>query len=129
MIKSIEVAAAIIKKDNKILSTQRGYGSLKGFWEFPGGKLLEGETPEEALIREIREELEADIQIDKLLTIISFDYPDFHLTLHCFLCTLLSDQITLVEHSDAKWLSKEDLDSVPWLPANAACLEKLKLIL
>ena len=116
--KKIEVVAAIIKKDNKIFSTQRGYGEYKDWWEFPGGKIEPGETPEAALVREIREELDAGIEVGNLLKTIEWDYPEFHLTLHCYMCSLLSDALHLNEHEAARWLRADELRSVNWLPAD-----------
>lgn len=124
--KSIEVVAAIIEKDDKIFATQRGYGDFKDGWEFPGGKIESGETPEQALIREIKEELEADIKVGNLVSTVEYDYPQFHLTMHCYMCELLSDNLVLTEHKAAKWLSKDQLDNVDWLPADINVVEKLK---
>ena len=124
--KTIEVAAAIIVKDNKVFATQRGYGEFKDGWEFPGGKLEPGESAREALVREIREELDVDIRVEKLLETVEYDYPEFHLTMHCFICELLSEDIVLKEHEDARWLAGDELDSVPWLPADITRIEKIK---
>ena len=124
--KTIEVAAAIIVKDNKVFATQRVYGEFKDGWEFPGGKLEPGESAREALAREIREELDVDIRVGKLLETVEYDYPEFHLTMHCFICELLSEEIVLKEHEDARWLKKDELDSVPWLPADITIIEKIK---
>ena len=126
--KRIEVVAAIIRKDGKIFATQRGYGEWKDWWEFPGGKMEPGETPEEALKREIREELSTEICVDELLSTVDYDYPKFHLTMHCYLCSLLTDVLHLNEHEAAQWLSKEELDSVQWLPADKEIIEKLHTI-
>ena len=126
--KYIEVVAAIIRKGDKIFATQRGYGEWKDWWEFPGGKIEAGETPEEALKREIREELSTEISVDELLCTVEYDYPKFHLKMHCFLCSLLSEAMHLNEHEAAKWLAKEELDSVKWLPADLEVLEKIKQI-
>lgn len=123
--KTIRVAAAIIRHNGRILAAQRGYGTLKDGWEFPGGKIEEGETPKQALVREIREELAAEILVEKEITVVEYDYPDFHLTMHCYLCTLLSGCLTLKEHKAAAWLAKETLDSVPWLPADIALIQQL----
>lgn len=128
-LKRIEVVAAIIKKDNEIFATQRGYGDFKGGWEFPGGKIEAGENAEQALIREIKEELAVEIEVGELLHTVEFDYPTFHLTMHCFVCTLLSGELELKEHQAAKWLTKETLDSVEWLPADVEVAEKVKEIL
>ena len=127
--KSIEVVAAVIKKNQEIFATQRGYGDFKGGWEFPGGKIEPGESPEQALIREIKEELAADIQVGQLLHTVEYDYPDFHLTMHCFLCSLISDKLELKEHQAARWLTKETLNSVTWLPADVAVAEKVEELL
>lgn len=120
--KSIEVVAAIIRKGDKIFATQRGYGDFKDWWEFPGGKMEPGETPEQALVREIREELDAEIQIHELLHTVEWDYPQFHLTLHCYICSLLNDALHLNEHESAKWLGANELHSVQWLPADEGLL-------
>ena len=116
--KHIEVVAAIIQKDDRIFATQRGYGDFKDWWEFPGGKMEIGETPEEALKREIREELSAEISVDSFLCTVEYDYPEFHLTMHCYLCSLLTEGLHLNEHEAARWLTKDELDSVKWLPAD-----------
>ena len=123
--KHIEVVAAVILRDGKIFATQRGYGEWKDWWEFPGGKIESGETPEEALKREIREELATEIEVGKLLTTVKYDYPKFHLTMHCYLCVIISDQLSLLEHEDARWLVMDELDSVKWLPADKDVIEKL----
>ena len=127
--KTIKVAAAIIKKDNKIFATQRGYGEFKGGWEFPGGKIEPNETPQEALIREIREELETEIALEEFVQTVDYDYPAFHLTMYCYFCTIKRGNLKLLEHSDAKWLAKDELDSVAWLPADLDLIEKIKDIL
>lgn len=124
--KTIEVVAAIIKNENKIFATQRGYGEFKDGWEFPGGKIETGETSEEALIREIKEELNTEIKVGRLLDTVEYDYPKFHLTMHCYLCTIKSGKLELKEHEAAKWLTKDTLDSVKWLPADLGLIEKLK---
>ena len=125
--KQIEVVAAIIHDDEgRIFATQRGYGDMKDGWEFPGGKMESGETPEEALKREIREELSTEISVDELLCTVEYDYPKFHLTMHCFLCSLLTDALHLNEHEAAKWLTHEELDSVKWLPADRVVVEEIK---
>lgn len=123
--KTIEVAAAIIVKDNKVFATQRGYGEFKDGWEFPGGKLEPGESAQEALVREIREELDVDIRVGRLLETVEYDYPEFHLTMHCFICELLSEEIVLKEHEDARWLKEEELDTVDWLPADVGVIGKI----
>lgn len=120
--KTVEVVAAIIKKDDRIFATQRGYGDWKDYWEYPGGKLEAGETREQALMREIREELDTEIRIDKYLTTLEWDYPQFHLTMHCYLCSLVTETLHLLEHEAARWLSKDELDSVHWLPADISLL-------
>ena len=124
--KQIEVVAAIIRKENKIFATQRGYGEWKDWWEFPGGKIEAGETAEEALKREIREELSTEISLDKLLCTVEYDYPKFHLTMHCYLCSLQTEALHLNEHEAARWLTKEELDSVRWLPADWEVIDKIK---
>ena len=116
--KTIEVVAAIIRKGDKIFATQRGYGDFKDWWEFPGGKMEAGETPEEALVREIKEELSTDIRVDKFLYTVDYDYPQFHLTMHCYMCSLLNEALHLNEHEAARWLTANTLHSVNWLPAD-----------
>lgn len=117
--KTIKVVAAIITNaEGKIFCTQRGYGEWKGWWEFPGGKIEAGETPQEALKREIHEELASEIGVGDCLTTIEYDYPKFHLSMQCFRCKLISGDLTLLEHEDSCWLDKRDLDSVNWLPAD-----------
>lgn len=124
--KRIEVAAAIIHDNQgRIFATQRGYGDWKDYWEFPGGKMEPGETPQQALMREIREELETQIKIEKYVTTIEYDYPTFHLTMHCYWCTLAGPSPTLKEHEAARWLPKDQLRSVNWLPADLSILDKL----
>ena len=120
-----EQARSEIKGD-KIFATQRGYGEWKDWWEFPGGKMEAGETPEEALKREIREELSTEISVDEFLCTVEYDYPKFHLTMHCYLCSLLTEALHLNEHEAAKWLTKDELDSVKWLPADLLIIEKIK---
>ena len=126
--KQIEVVAAIIRKGDKIFATQRGYGDFKDWWEFPGGKMEAGETPEEALTREIREELSAEISVDEFLCTVEYDYPAFHLTMHCYLCSLIGEALHLNEHEAARWLTKEQLDSVKWLPADMKVIEDVRTI-
>ena len=126
--KQIEVVAAIIRKGDKVFATQRGYGEWKDWWEFPGGKMEAGETPEVALKREIREELSAEISVDELLSTVEYDYPAFHLTMHCYLCSLLTEALHLNEHEAARWLAREGLDSVRWLPADLQLIEQMKNI-
>ena len=116
--KKIEVVAAVIKRGEEILATERGYGDLKGFWEFPGGKVEPGETNEEALKREIMEEMNAKIKVGDFLTTVEYDYPTFHLTMHCHLCELVDQKINLLEHLDAKWLHVSELDNMKWCPAD-----------
>ena len=116
--KRIEVVAAVIRSEGRVFATQRGYGDFKDWWEFPGGKIEPGETAEEALAREIREELSAEITVERLLKTVDWDYPAFHLTLHCFLCSLSSEEMSLNEHEAAKWLDAESIYSVKWLPAD-----------
>lgn len=127
--KTIQVSAAIIIKENKILATQRGYGEFKNGWEFPGGKIEEGETAEQALIREINEELNVSIEIKSKLKIVEYNYPEFHLTMHCFLCIITSGTLILKEHKSARWLCKEDLDVVNWLPADREVISELVNVL
>jgi 8-oxo-dGTP diphosphatase len=124
--KRIEVVAAIIRKEGRIFATQRGYGEWKDWWEFPGGKMEPGETPEEALKREIREELSTEICVDELLCTVEYDYPKFALTLHCYLCSLVTEALHLNEHEAARWLANDELDSVKWLPADREVIEKLR---
>lgn len=124
--KTINVVAAIIKKDDKVFATQRGYGEFKGGWEFPGGKIEVGETPEDALIREIKEELDTKISVDQFVTTVDYDYPNFHLTMQCFLCSVTEGTLTLLEHNDAKWLNMKHIDDVSWLPADIEVVNELK---
>ena len=124
--KQIEVVAAIIRKGDRIFATQRGYGEWKDWWEFPGGKMEAGETPEEALVREIREELSAEISVDEFLCTVEHDYPAFHLKMHCYLCSLVTEALHLNEHEAAKWLTKDELDGVKWLPADVEVVEVIK---
>ena len=127
--KTIEVAAAIIIGNGQVFATRRGYGEWKGWWEFPGGKTEPGESPQEALRREIREELDAEITVGPLLETVEWDYPAFHLTMHCFVCTLISEDMHLNEHEAAAWLTKETLHSVKWLPADEGLIPKIAAIL
>ncbi len=129
--KSIKVVAAVIKSvnekgENIIFATQRGYGNFKGGWEFPGGKIEAGETTEEALKREIMEELETEISVGELIDTIEYDYPEFHLSMDCFWSEIISGKLVLKEHEDARWLTRERLDDVQWLPADITLIEKLK---
>ena len=131
--KTIHVVAAIIRDTNKkgdpiIFATQRGYGDFKGGWEFPGGKIEEGETPQEALQREIMEELNTEIKVGELVDTIEYDYPTFHLSMACFWAEVISGALVLKEHEAAKWLTKEELDSVEWLPADVTLIEGLKRV-
>jgi len=123
--KQIEVVAAIIRKEDKLFATQRGYGEWKDWWEFPGGKMEAGETPEEALKREIREELSTEISVDEFLCTVEYDYPKFHLTMYCYLCSLLTETLYLNEHEAARWLSPNELDTVKWLPADRIVLDAI----
>lgn len=128
--KQIEVVAAIIHDDEgHIFATQRGYGDFKDGWEFPGGKMEPGESPEDALVREILEELETRIVVERLVQTVEWDYPKFHLTMHCFWCSVESGGLTLKEHEAAKWLNKEQLNSVDWLPADRTIIEQIKTII
>ncbi len=124
------VAAVIIRQDEngrkQILATARGYGDFKGGWEFPGGKIEEGESPQEALVREIKEELNANVQVGELIQTVEYDYPNFHLSMDCFWCELELEQLELKEHEDAKWLSKNELDSVDWLPADITLVDEIR---
>lgn len=124
--KTVNVSAAVIAKEGKILATQRGYGEFEGGWEFPGGKIEADETAEEAIVREIKEELDADIAVEKLLYTVEYDYPTFHLHMPCFLCTLKNDHIVLLEHHAARWLDAEHIDEVDWLPADLGIIQALK---
>lgn len=127
--KTIKVAAAIIIHDNKVFATQRGYGEFKDGWEFPGGKVEAGETSRQALVREIREELDTEIEVGELFDTVEYDYPAFHLSMDCFLCTVKSGRLVLKEHEAAKWLARETLNSVAWLPADIELIEKLKAVI
>ena len=129
--KTIRVVAAIIKATNEygapiIFATQRGYGDFKDGWEFPGGKIEKGETPQEALVREIREELETEIEVGELIDTIEFDYPTFHLSMDCFWAEIVTGELVLTEHEASKWLTRDELDSVEWLPADITLIEKIK---
>ena len=123
---SIRVSEAAIHRDGKIFATQRGYGEYKGKWEFPGGKREEGESGEEALEREIREELDSKIKIEKLICTTDYDYPGFHLTMDVYLASLIEGRLTLLEHEDAKWVSLDDIDALDWLPADWSVIEEIK---
>ena len=128
-IKTIRVVAAVIRQNGKIFATQRGYGEWKDGWEFPGGKIETGETPEAALKREIQEELDTEISVKERIDTIEYDYPKFHLSMDCFWCEIVSGKLKLKEHEAARWLTKESLDSVDWLPADQALIEKLRWML
>lgn len=124
--KQIEVVAAIIHDaEGRIFATQRGYGDYKDWWEFPGGKMEQGETPDEALKREIWEELETRIVVERFVATVEWDYPQFHLTMHCYLCHVESGHLELKEHEAAKWLSKDELESVNWLPADQEVVQNI----
>ena len=123
----IDVVAAVIQDGNRVFATQRGYGSFKDGWEFPGGKIEPGETPQQALKREIEEELDTEITVGDLLTVVEYDYPDFHLSMQCFLCTVAAGNLVLKEHEAAKWLTAEELDSVDWLPADIQVVDAYKV--
>lgn len=124
--KTIRVVAAVIRDGEKIFATRRGYGDFKGLWEFPGGKIESGETPQEALKREIREELASEISVGELIDTVEFDYPTFHLSMDCFWCQLIRGNLELLEAAEARWLTKETLKSVDWLPADSGLIEKIE---
>lgn len=124
--KTVNVVAAIIIKDKKIFATQRGYGEFKDGWEFPGGKVEAGETPENAIVREIKEELDTKIKVNEYFDTVEYDYPTFHLSMKCFICSVVSGKLELLEHEAAKWLDGDSLFSVEWLPADLGLVEKLK---
>ena len=124
--KTVRVVAAVIKEADKIFATQRGYGEFKDGWEFPGGKIEPGETPEEALVREIKEELDAEIEVIKKLTDVEYQYPTFHLSMECFWAKVVSGKLILKEHEAARWLGKDELDSVDWLPADKGLIELIR---
>ena len=126
--KRIEVVAAVISRDGKYFATQRGYGEFKDYWEFPGGKMEPGESREQALRREIMEELDTEIRVEDFLMTVDYDYPAFHLTMHCFLCTVVSGRLELKEHESAMWLVPQDLRTVNWLASDEAEAEKLSLV-
>ena len=124
--KTIEVVEAIIMDNGKILATQRGSGNYKDKWEFPGGKIEPGEMPEEALVREIKEELDALISVNDFLCSVDYDYPDFHLKMHCFICSIINGKLVLKEHEAARWLGKNELQSIDWLPADIEVIRELE---
>lgn len=124
--KTIHVAAAILIRDDRVFAAQRGYGDFKDYWEFPGGKIENGETPRQALYREIKEELGAEFRVGDLFASVEYDYPEFHLSMDCFLCEVASGEIELLEHEAARWLAANELNSVGWLPADFEVVEKLK---
>ena len=126
MTKTIRVVAAVIRKGDRIFATQRGYGEFKDGWEFPGGKIEPGETPQEALAREIKEELDTEISVGDLIDTVEYDYPKFHLSMDCFWCSIISGNLVLKEAEDAKWLTRDTIDSVAWLPADKGLVEKIK---
>jgi len=128
-VKEIKVVAAIIVKDGRLFATQRGYGDYKDWWEFPGGKIEPGETPEQALKREIKEELDTEISVGDHLITVEYDYPKFHMTMGCYLCSVVSGKLTLLEHEAAKWLGPDELESVKWLPSDIEVVEKIRGIL
>ena len=124
--KTIRVVAAIIIHNNKVFATQRGYGEFKDMWEFPGGKIEPQESPKDAIVREIREELDTEIEAGDLIDTIEYDYPEFHLSMDCYVCTIKSGKLVLKEHEAAKWLAKEDLYSVEWLPADLRLIPRIQ---
>lgn len=127
--KTINVVAALIVHDGRIFATQRGYGEWKGWWEFPGGKVEQNETPKDALVREIREELATEIRVERYVTTIEWDYPAFHLSMRCYLCSVISGSLTLLEHEAAAWLDHEHLHSVQWLPADETIMFDIETLL
>lgn len=127
--KTIQVVAALIVHDKRIFATQRGYGDWKGYWEFPGGKVEPGETPEAALEREIREELATEVRAERYVSTIEWDYPSFHLSMRCYLCSILSGKLTLLEHEAAAWLEREQLRDVRWLPADETIIDEIATLI
>lgn len=128
-LKKVEVVAAVIRDKDKIFATQRGYGEFKDGWEFPGGKMEPGETPQQALVREIKEELDTEIEVQELIDTVEYDYPTFHLTMHCFWARIKEGNLILKEHEAAKWLTKDTLNTVDWLPADEGLIEQLKILM
>ena len=124
--KTINVVAALIRDGKRVFATARGYGNYKGWWEFPGGKVEPGESPEDALVREIREELDSEISVDEYISTIEHDYPEFHLSMRCYWCSLISGDLVLKEAEDAKWLDVETIDSVKWLPADITLIDEIQ---
>lgn len=124
--KTVRVVAAIIIENDKVFATQRGYGEFKDGWEFPGGKIEPGETPEEAIVREIKEELDTEVEVIELLDTVEYDYPNFHLSMGCFICKIKSGDLVLKEHEAAKWLTKDILGSVEWLPADMGLVGEIE---
>jgi 8-oxo-dGTP diphosphatase len=124
--KTLHVVCAVIRKDDKIFATQRGYGEFKDGWEFPGGKIEPGETPQQALKREIHEELDTEINVGDQIETVEYDYPEFHLSMQCFWCNVVSGKLTLLEAEDARWLTKDTIESVDWLPADKELVQKIK---
>ena len=124
--KTINVVAALIRDGKRVFATARGYGNYKGWWEFPGGKVEPGESPEDALVREIREELDSEISVDEYISTIEYDYPEFHLSMRCYWCSLISGDLVLKEADDARWLDVETIDSVKWLPADITLIDEIK---
>ncbi len=124
--KTINVVAALIRDGRRVFATARGYGNYKGWWEFPGGKVEPGESPEDALVREIREELDSKISVDEYISTIEHDYPEFHLSMRCYWCSLISGDLVLKEAEDSKWLDVETIDSVKWLPADITLIDEIK---
>lgn len=124
--KVVNVVAAIIVRDGAVFATQRGYGDFKGGWEFPGGKVEPGESEREAVARELKEELEMDVTVGELFDVVEYDYPTFHLSMKCYLCTLGQSEYVLKEHQDARWLSRDTIDEVEWLPADLGLIKKVK---
>lgn len=126
MLKTVSVVAAVIVREGRVFATKRGYGEFEGGWEFPGGKVEDGETPEKALVREIKEELDAEIEVGEHLVTAEYDYETFHLSMRCYECSLVGEHMKLLEHSDAKWVDKEGLDGLDWLPADVQVVEAIK---